>query len=225
VHFDWKLITKSRMSETRVVVALTNAGIADFFPGEMWRELERLVPGHQRLQLPLAQPEDWSRLWRNSPVDILVAAWQTLTLGSDILPADLTSLRYICYLAGSVRMLVPRALVEQGTVVTNWGGSIGPTVAECTLMLILTALRRASHWAVAKDGKIQIALDVSEVEPLPNDSPLRGLANVTLLPHLGGPTHYPHRDSGQLALKNLRAFLQGEPFEAVISLDIYDRST
>jgi len=39
-------------------------------------------------------------------------------------------------------------------VVTNWGSSISPTVAECTLMLILMALRRASHWAVAmhRDG-------------------------------------------------------------------------
>src|SRR5204863_9274238 len=78
---------------------------------------------------------------------------------------------------------------------------------------------------VAREGKIQIALDVFEQEPLPIDSPLRGLPNVTLLPHLGGPTRDRRRDSGQLALRNLRAFLRGEPLEAVVTRDIYERST
>jgi phosphoglycerate dehydrogenase-like enzyme len=78
---------------------------------------------------------------------------------------------------------------------------------------------------VAREGKLQIALDVFEEEPLPPNSPLRGLPNVTLLPHLGGPTRDRRRDSGALALRNLRAFLQGEPAEAVVTLDVYDRST
>ena len=278
-----------------------------------------------------------------------MSAWQTPSLNGSLTLADLKSLRYVCYLAGSVRKLVPRELVNRGVVVTNWGNSIAPTVAECTLMLMLMALRRASHWAVAmhreaawksgspdtqsllgrrvgihgfgtisqalvpmlrpftdqiqtfsprvpdeilarhgiarsnsleelfstsdvvvelaaatpenfhivkeshlrmipeggvfvnvgrgcvvdeaavarvaQDGKLQIALDVYEQEPLPVDSPFRGLSNVTLLPHLGGPTRDRRRDSGALALKNLRAFLRGEPQEAVVSLDIYDRST
>jgi len=78
---------------------------------------------------------------------------------------------------------------------------------------------------VAREGKIQIALDVFEKEPLPPDSPLRGLPNITLLPHLGGPTRDRRRDCGALALKNLRAYLRGEAQEAVVNLDIYDRST
>jgi len=78
---------------------------------------------------------------------------------------------------------------------------------------------------VAQEGRLQIALDVFEQEPLPADSPLRGLSNVTLLPHLGGPTRDRRRDCGALALKNLRTFLRGEPLKAAISLDVYDRST
>ena len=31
-------------------------------------------------------------------------------------------------------------------------------------------------------------LDVFEQEPLPSDSPLRSLANVCTIPHMGGPT-------------------------------------
>ena len=116
--------------------------------------MEKLLPGYRRIRLPLAATDDWVRLWRDSPGEILISAWQTPSLNSALQPADLKPLRYVCYLAGSVRKLVPRELIEQGLVVTNWGGSISATVAECTLMLILMALRRASYWAVAmhRDG-------------------------------------------------------------------------
>lgn len=78
---------------------------------------------------------------------------------------------------------------------------------------------------VAAEGKIQVAADVFETEPLPPGSPLRGLRNVMLLPHLGGPTIDRRRDSGRLALRNLRAYLSGEPLEAVIDAGVYARST
>jgi phosphoglycerate dehydrogenase-like enzyme len=337
------------MSDHRAIVALSDPEIADFLPGPLWGELGNLLPGCRRVRLPLTGADDWERLWRGSPSDILISAWQTPSLNSTLQPADLTRLRYVCHLAGSVRKLVPRELIEQGLVVTNWGGSISATVAECTLMLILMALRRASHWAVAmhrdgawkdgntytqsllgrrvgihgfgsisqclvpmlrpftsriqayspnvpdavfssfgvkrlasleelfvesevvvelaaatpenyhvvteshlrmipeggvfvnvgrgcvvdeegllrvaRDGRLQIALDVFEQEPLPSDSPLRGLPNVTLLPHLGGPTRDRRRDAGALALKNLRSFLRGEPLDAVVTLEVYDRSS
>lgn len=337
------------MANIRAIVALSDLEVADFFPGAMWEELKCLLPGHCRIRPPLASGEEWVQLWRSAPADLLVSAWQTPPLNGDITPEDLKSLRYVCYLAGSVRGLIPRELLEQGLIVTNWGNSISATVAECTLMLILMALRRASHWAiamhleggwktretltqsligrrvglhgfggiaqalvamlklytdriqtysphipdailakyevsrapsleqlfstsevvvelaaatpenhhivgekhlrmipqggvfvnigrgcvvdetalvrVAREGQLQIALDVYEQEPLPEDSPLRGLRNVTLLPHLGGPTRDRRRDAGALALENIRAFLKGEPQQAVVNLDSYDRST
>ena len=337
------------MTEIRAVFALSDLEAADFFPGSMWAELEELLPRHRRVRLPLANPEDWPHLWRKDPAEILLSAWQTPPLNGTIKPADLRSLRYVCHLAGSVRKLVPPELVAQGVVVTNWGDSIAATVAECALMLILMALRRASFWAiamhrqgawkdattttqsllgrrvglhgfgsisqklvpmlqpftqqiqtysprvpdailtragvtraesldqlfstsdvvvelaaaipenyhlvterhlrlipeggvfvnvgrgcvvdeaglirVAREGRIQVALDVFEPEPLPSGSPLRGLPNVTLLPHLGGPTRDRRRDAGRLALKNLRAFLRGDALEAMVTPDIYDRST
>jgi phosphoglycerate dehydrogenase-like enzyme len=330
-------------------VALTDIEAAEFFPGPMWNELGKLLPDFRHLRLPLQNPEEWPKLWAGSPAEILVCAWQTPALNGPLSPLDLQPLKYVCYLAGSVRRLVPRELVQNGLVVTNWGASIAPTVAECALMLILMALRRASNWAiamhregawkngntvtqsllgrsvglhgfgvisqslvpmlrpftntirayspripdemfarygvarvrsleelfstsdvvvelaaatpenyhlvteshlrmipeggvfvnvgrgsvvdeaalarVARDAKIQIALDVFEKEPLPVDSPLRGLPNVTLLPHLGGPTRDRRHDSGALALRNLSAYLRGEPQEAVVTLDVYDRST
>jgi phosphoglycerate dehydrogenase-like enzyme len=78
---------------------------------------------------------------------------------------------------------------------------------------------------VAREGRLHVALDVYEQEPLPADSPFRGLPNVTLLPHLGGPTRDRRQDSGALALQNLRAFQRGEPLQALVSLEVYDRST
>lgn len=337
------------MTESGAIIALSDAEIGDFFPGELWTELRRLLPQARRVRLPLTDANDWPRLWREEPAEILITAWQTPSLNSTVSAADLRSLRYVCHLAGTVRKLVPRELVASGLQVTNWGASITPTVAECALMLILMALRRASGWAlamhregqwkdsatltqsligrrvgfhgfgaisqclvpmlrpftgriqafsphvpaevfrkfsvkpvssleelfstsdvvvelaagtpenlrivtekllrsipeggvfvnvgrgcvvnetalarVAREGRLQIALDVFEREPLPADSPLRGLPHVTLLPHLGGPTRDRRCDSGALALKNLRAYLRGEPLEAVVTLDVYDRST
>ncbi len=338
------------MFQHRAIVALSDLEIADFLPGPLWGELEKLVPGYQRVRLPLGGADDWERLWRGSPSDILISGWQTPSLNSTLQPVDLKSLRYVCHLAGTIRKLVPRELIEQGLVVTNWGGSISATVAECTLMLIMMALRRASYWAVvmhrdgawkdtsnfttqsllgrrvgihgfgsisqclvpmlrpftsqiqayspnmpeeifsslgvkrvesleelfaesdvlvelaaatpenyhivteshlrmipeggvfvnmgrgcvvdedgllrvAREGRLQIALDVFEQEPLPANSRLRGLPNVTLLPHLGGPTRDRRRDAGAFALKNLRAFLRGEPLDAVVTLEVYDRTT
>jgi phosphoglycerate dehydrogenase-like enzyme len=337
------------MSELRAVVALSDDEAADFFPGSMWAELAALLPGHRRVRLPLASTDDWVRLWREQPAEILVSAWQAPPLNGALRPEDLQSLRYVCYLAGSVRKAVPSDLMARGVVVTNWGASVAATVAECALMLTLMALRRAGYWAVAmhrdgawknsstmtqsllgrrvglhgfgsisrslvpmlrpfteriqaysphvsdsllaregvrragsleelfsgsdvvvelaaatpdnhhlvkeghlrmipeggvfvnvgrgcvvdeeglvrvaREGRLQIALDVFEKEPLPADSPLRGLPNVTLLPHLGGPTRDRRCDSGRLALRNLRAFLRGEALEAVVTRDVYERST
>jgi phosphoglycerate dehydrogenase-like enzyme len=337
------------MSASRAIVALSDSEIQDFFPGPLWSELESLLPDYTRVRLPLSQPEEWLRLWKGNRAEILVSAWQTPSLNSDLPPADLTSLKYVCHLTGTVRKLVPREFIAGGLLVTNWGSAISSNVAECALMLILMALRRAAYWSVAmhrdrawknphtvtqsllgrrvgihgfgaiaqalvpmlrpftdhiqacsphipdhvcsslgvqrassleslfadsdvvvelaaatpdthhlitekllrlmpdggvfvnigrgsvvdeaalirvaREGRLQIALDVYEDEPLSTDSPLRGLPNVTLLPHLAGPTRDCRRDCGALALKNLHAFLRGESVEGAISLDVYDRST
>lgn len=78
---------------------------------------------------------------------------------------------------------------------------------------------------VAREGNLQIALDVYEDEPLPVDSPLRGMRNVMLLPHLGGPTYDRRRDSGTHALKNLETYAAGETLDGAITLRGYDMAT
>ena len=78
---------------------------------------------------------------------------------------------------------------------------------------------------VAQEGRISIGLDVYSVEPLPADSGFRALPNVSLTPHIGGPTIDRYPDAGEFAVKNLRAHAEGRPLEAVITPEIYDQSS
>lgn len=75
---------------------------------------------------------------------------------------------------------------------------------------------------VAEEGRVQVGLDVFSVEPLPASHPLRGLLNVSLTPHLAGPTTDRRRDAGAWALGNLRAYAAGQPLAALITPESYD---
>jgi phosphoglycerate dehydrogenase-like enzyme len=78
---------------------------------------------------------------------------------------------------------------------------------------------------VAREGNLRVGLDVFVQEPLPVDSPWRGLRNVSLTPHIAGPTLDRYSDSGHYALKNLQAYVSGRPLSAIITPEIYDRAT
>jgi phosphoglycerate dehydrogenase-like enzyme len=328
-----------------LVAALTEQEISDFLPepllDDIWAVADEFV-----LLDPAEKDERGfrARLLAANP-DVILAGWKTPRLPPELPPR----LRYVCYLAGSVRKLVDRSQIEGGLLVTNWGGSVSRVVAECSLMLTLVCLRRAGHWMsamrrpgvwkdgrtetaslfgrrvgihgfgliareltrllkpfgvtievcapesdpalyaaygarraasleelfssndviielaplnagtmgivterllrlipaggvfvnvgrgsvvdeeallrVAREGRIQVGLDVYATEPLPADSGLRGLPNVTLLPHLGGPTTDRCRDAGVFAQRNLRAYASGQGLESVISPEVFDVST
>ena len=78
---------------------------------------------------------------------------------------------------------------------------------------------------IAREGQIQIGLDVFVEEPLPADSPFRGLTNVSLSPHIAGPTLDRYPDATALALRNLRAYAAGQTLEARITPEIFERSS
>ncbi len=102
-------------------------------------------------------------------------------------------------------------LIRPGGVFVNVGR--GAVVDEAALL------------RVAQEGKIQIGLDVFTVEPLPADSAFRGLPNVTLTPHLAGPTTDRRRDAGEFSRASLRAYSAGEQLQAVVDLRAFDTST
>lgn len=62
------------------------------------------------------------------------------------------------------------------------------------------------------------ALDVFEEEPLPASSPLWGLENVIITPHVSGNTLRYHEKAAALFSENLRRYLHNEPL-----LNLYDR--
>ena len=69
----------------------------------------------------------------------------------------------------------------------------------------------------AQTGRIRVILDVYEQEPLPMDSGLRGLDNVILMPHQGGPTVDRRPAAARLVLDDIYRFKMGMPMENLIS--------
>ena len=102
-------------------------------------------------------------------------------------------------------------LIRPGGVFVNVGR--GAVVDEAALLKI------------ARERKIVIGLDVYAEEPLPADSGFRALPHVNLTPHIAGPTIDRYPDAGAFALKNLRAYVEERPLEAVITPEIYDQSS
>jgi len=68
-----------------------------------------------------------------------------------------------------------------------------------------------------KKGRISAALDVFDEEPLPADSPLRGLPNVILTPHVASHTVNTHFRQGELTVDEVERYVRGEPLKYVVT--------
>jgi phosphoglycerate dehydrogenase-like enzyme len=81
----------------------------------------------------------------------------------------------------------------------------GPVVREVDLVAAL----QAGHLFGA-------GLDVTEVEPLPVDSPLWELPNVIITPHVGAQSHWRADDTTNLVCENLRRYFAGRTLLNVV---------
>lgn len=71
-------------------------------------------------------------------------------------------------------------------------------------------------------GKIWGAgLDVTNPEPMQKDSPLLGLPNVCVLPHIGSATLEARSGMARLAAENVVAFSKGEKMPTCVNPEVY----
>jgi phosphoglycerate dehydrogenase-like enzyme len=72
-----------------------------------------------------------------------------------------------------------------------------------------------------KQGKIAGAgLDVTEIEPLPKDSPLWEMDNVILTPHAAGGSQHRPRRTIEFFCENLKRYMKGEPLKNVVRKEL-----
>lgn len=68
------------------------------------------------------------------------------------------------------------------------------------------------------------ALDVTEPEPIPMDSPLLKLANCIVVPHLASASIATRTKMSQMAAANILAGLKGERLPTCVNPEVYDKS-
>lgn len=78
---------------------------------------------------------------------------------------------------------------------------------------------------LARQGRFQVGLDVYSGDPIAPDSVLHQVEDAVLSPHIAGPTSDQFPLCGRLVEKNLATYFAGDPLEAVVTLEIYDRAT
>jgi glyoxylate reductase len=63
------------------------------------------------------------------------------------------------------------------------------------------------------------ALDVTEIEPIPDDSPLLELDNVIIVPHIGSASRQTRNKMARMAAENLIAGITGQPLPNCANAD------
>ncbi|MFQ5811146.1 MAG: hydroxyacid dehydrogenase [Armatimonadota bacterium] len=77
--------------------------------------------------------------------------------------------------------------------------------------------------AECQSGRIVAALDVTEPEPPPPDSPFRKLENVIITPHIAARGHYGLFRIGESTVKALEDRFAGRPVEGAVDFDVFEQ--
>lgn len=80
----------------------------------------------------------------------------------------------------------------------------------------------AALLAELRTGRISAALDVFDQEPLPDDSPFRGLDNLIISPHIAAVTHQAYKRQGEITVDEAASFLSEGKLRYEVSRDMLD---
>lgn len=134
----------AKVATQRLLIAMTDHEAALF-------DLKRFVARFTDMEMQWFNPQKahaggWLETFHAATPTILLSSWSTPHLDPVLSPDDTLSLRYICHVTGSVRHVVPRSFLVNGGLVSNWGSSVAPQVAEHALLLALSLLRHSQGW-------------------------------------------------------------------------------
>jgi glyoxylate reductase len=83
----------------------------------------------------------------------------------------------------------------------------------------------ALYRALSQQQIAAAALDVTEPEPIPMDSPLLTLDNLIIVPHIGSASVQTREKMGKMAIANLIAGLKGDRLPHCVNPTVYPKTT
>lgn len=128
----------------RILFAITPRERAIFLPGLRDEDFDAWPRAFFNPET--AAPGDWETRLREWRPTVIVSAWSTRRIPPAWVASDDFSLRYVCHVAGSVRTVLSRDILERGVRATNWGSAITHTIAEHAILLVLALLRGTPRW-------------------------------------------------------------------------------
>jgi phosphoglycerate dehydrogenase-like enzyme len=157
-----------------------------------------------RRVIELLEPFDL-RVLVHDPYHASSVALDTLLAASDVVSLHAPSLPSTRHLLDARRL----GLLRDGATLINT--SRGALIDQDALVAELVS------------GRIDAVIDVTEPEVLPASSPLYGLPNVVLTPHIAGAVGVEVQRLGESAVAEIERYARGEPFAHPVTRADLDR--
>lgn len=132
------------MTKKRMLVFLSAPEKEHFFSGIPHALLESL-----EVSFELVDPtkvNDCQEILDTVRPEIILGGWDMPPLPLEALAGRGGRVKYLCYLAGKLTRVLNEEHFQEGLLVTNWGKTTAPFVAENALLLILSALRKMAKY-------------------------------------------------------------------------------
>ncbi|OUL20172.1 D-glycerate dehydrogenase [Nostoc sp. RF31YmG] len=81
--------------------------------------------------------------------------------------------------------------------------------------------QEALYQALSQGQIAAAAIDVTEIEPIPMDSPLLALENLIITPHIGSASRQTRAKMADIAIANLIAGLKGDRLPHCVNAEVY----